>query len=94
VRIDVLVYVGMFLTENPALLPALRAKGAAGARVRLLLGDPNSREVQRRTFYAPTRTPLSCSPTWSHCSGQPGGPTSTTSRRYRALSGSGGFMIV
>lgn len=49
-RVDVLVYVGMFLTENPALLPALRAKGAAGARVRLLLGDPDSREVQRRSI--------------------------------------------
>ncbi len=49
-RVDVLVYVGMFLTENPALLPALRAKGTAGARVRLLLGDPDSREVQRRSL--------------------------------------------
>ncbi len=33
--VDVLVYVGMFLTEDPALLPALRAKGTDGARVRL-----------------------------------------------------------
>lgn len=49
-RVDVLVYVGMFLTENPALLPALRAKGEAGVRVRLLLGDPDSREVQRRSI--------------------------------------------
>jgi hypothetical protein len=33
----VLVYVGMFLTEDPAFVPALRAKAAAGARVRLAL---------------------------------------------------------
>jgi transcriptional regulator with XRE-family HTH domain len=49
-RIDVLVYVGMFLTENPAFPPTLRTKGAAGARVRLLLGDPDGREVQRRSI--------------------------------------------
>lgn len=49
-RIDVLVYVGMFLTENPALLPTLKAKGAAGAEVRLLFGDPTSREVTRRSL--------------------------------------------
>lgn len=48
-RVDVLVYVGMFLTENPAFVPALRAKGGGGGRVRLLLGDPDSREVQRRS---------------------------------------------
>ena len=48
-RIDILVYVGMFLTENPALLPALRTKGAGGATIRLLFGDPASREVARRS---------------------------------------------
>lgn len=48
-RVDVLVYVGMFLTEDPAFVPALRAKAAAGARVRLLYGDPASREVIRRS---------------------------------------------
>lgn len=48
-RIDVLVYVGMFLTETPNLLPALEAKGAAGARIRFLFGDPASREVTRRS---------------------------------------------
>ncbi|GAA4755022.1 DUF5919 domain-containing protein [Actinomycetospora chibensis] len=48
-RVDILVYVGMFLTENPALLPALREKGSAGGRIRLLFGDPNSREVMRRS---------------------------------------------
>ena len=49
-RVDILVYVGMFLTENPALLPSLKAKGAAGAQVRLLFGDPLSREVTRRSL--------------------------------------------
>ncbi|GAA4820966.1 hypothetical protein GCM10023201_03140 [Actinomycetospora corticicola] len=49
-RIDVLVYVGMFLTENPGLLPALRRKGADGAQIRLLFGDPASREVARRSL--------------------------------------------
>lgn len=48
-RVDVLVYVGMFMTENPDLLPALTAKGAAGGRVRLLFGDPVSREIARRS---------------------------------------------
>ncbi|SFN15229.1 hypothetical protein SAMN05216207_10093 [Pseudonocardia ammonioxydans] len=48
-RIDVLVYVGMFLTETPNLLPALEAKGAAGGRIRFLFGDPASREVTRRS---------------------------------------------
>lgn len=49
-RVDILVYVGMFLTEDPGFVPALRAKGADGGRVRLLLGDPASREVQRRSL--------------------------------------------
>lgn len=48
-RIDVLVYVGMFLTEVPDLLPVLDAKGTAGARIRLLFGDPASRAVTRRS---------------------------------------------
>lgn len=48
-RIDVLVYVGMFLTETPNLLSALEAKGAAGARIRFLFGEPTSREVTRRS---------------------------------------------
>ncbi|MCX6467643.1 MAG: XRE family transcriptional regulator, partial [Pseudonocardiales bacterium] len=46
-RIDVLVHVGMFLPEDPAFVPAVRAKAAAGARVRLLYGEPTSREVIR-----------------------------------------------
>jgi hypothetical protein len=49
-RIDVLVYVGMFLTENPALLPTLRTKSSQGAQIRLLFGEPTSREVVRRSL--------------------------------------------
>ena len=48
-RIDILVYAGMFLTENPGFVPAVRAKGASGVRVRLLYGEPTSREIIRRS---------------------------------------------
>ena len=48
-EISVLVYVGMFLTEQPGLITTLRAKGKAGARIRLLFGNPISREVIRRS---------------------------------------------
>ena len=47
--IGVLVYVGMFLTEQPGLIRSLRGKGKAGARVRLAFGSPDSREVARRS---------------------------------------------
>lgn len=46
-EIGVLVYVGMFLTEQPTLIKTLRDKGKSGARVRLLFGNPTSREVMR-----------------------------------------------
>lgn len=48
-EVGVLVYVGMFLTEQPGLINTLRSKGKAGARVRLLFGNPDSREVARRS---------------------------------------------
>lgn len=48
-EINVLVYVGMFLTETPGLLKTLRAKGKAGGRVRLTFGNPASREVMHRS---------------------------------------------
>lgn len=47
--IEILVYVGMFLTEDRDLIKVLRDKAAAGTRIRLLLGDPNSREVTKRS---------------------------------------------
>jgi transcriptional regulator with XRE-family HTH domain len=48
-RVEILVYVGMFLTEDPRLIKTLRSKAKAGATVRLLFGDPTSREVIRRS---------------------------------------------
>lgn len=39
----------MFLTDNPALIKKLRAKAGAGVKIRLLLGDPTSRAVARRS---------------------------------------------
>jgi transcriptional regulator with XRE-family HTH domain len=47
--IEILVYVGMFLTEYPSLIKTLKAKAKAGAKIRLLLGDPKSPEVTRRS---------------------------------------------
>lgn len=48
-QIDVLVYAGMFLMEDPGFIPTLCTKAAAGAHVRLLFGDPDSVEVRRRS---------------------------------------------
>jgi transcriptional regulator with XRE-family HTH domain len=48
-RIDILVYVGMFMTEKQDLPAALRAKAASGARVRLLFGDRDSAAVSQRS---------------------------------------------
>jgi transcriptional regulator with XRE-family HTH domain len=49
-EIEILVYAGLFLTEDPALLRTFRAKGQAGAKIRLLFGDPRSREVAKRSI--------------------------------------------
>ena len=48
--IDVLVYVGMFLTEKPDLPAILREKADAGARIRLIFGDRNAQAVQERSL--------------------------------------------
>ncbi|MGH3738703.1 MAG: DUF5919 domain-containing protein [Micromonosporaceae bacterium] len=48
--VDILVYVGMFLTEKPHLLDTLRRKAQDGARVRLLFGDRDSEAVIRRSL--------------------------------------------
>jgi hypothetical protein len=48
-EVEILVYVGMFLTEDPSLIKRLRGKAQAGGRIRLLFGDPASREVTRRS---------------------------------------------
>jgi transcriptional regulator with XRE-family HTH domain len=47
--IGVLVYVGMFLTEQSGLIKALRSKGKSGARIRLMFGNPAGSEVIRRS---------------------------------------------
>ena len=48
--IDILVYVGMFMTEKPDLIKAIREKGGNGARVRLLFGDRNAPAVTQRSI--------------------------------------------
>ena len=48
-QIDVLVYAGLFLPEQqPKLMKDLCRQGAAGTRIRFLLGDPDSEAVARR----------------------------------------------
>ncbi|HYQ66725.1 DUF5919 domain-containing protein [Actinophytocola sp.] len=48
-HIELLNYSGMFLTDNPVLIKKLRAKAEAGVKIRLLVGDPASRAVARRS---------------------------------------------
>lgn len=48
-HIEILIYSGMFLTDNPAFIKKLRAKSKAGAKVRILIGDPANRAVARRS---------------------------------------------
>lgn len=48
-QIDILVYVGMFMTEKPHLLETLRNKAGDGARIRLLFGDRNADAVTVRS---------------------------------------------
>jgi transcriptional regulator with XRE-family HTH domain len=47
-EIDVLVYSGLFLADDPGMLSLFRAKADRGVRVRILLGDPDSPEVATR----------------------------------------------
>jgi transcriptional regulator with XRE-family HTH domain len=47
--VDILVYVGYFLTEKPDLLNVLQDKAANGARVRMLFGDRDSEAVLHRS---------------------------------------------
>jgi transcriptional regulator with XRE-family HTH domain len=48
-HIEMLNYSGMFLTDNPSLIKKLRAKVEGGIKVRILIGDPASRAVARRS---------------------------------------------
>jgi len=45
--IGILVYAGLFLAEDGGVRRTLAEKAAAGVRVRILLGDPDSEEVAR-----------------------------------------------
>lgn len=47
-EISILVYSGLFLAEDAGIVRLWREKAAAGVRVRLLLGDPESTEVGQR----------------------------------------------
>jgi lambda repressor-like predicted transcriptional regulator len=47
-RIDVLVYAGFWLSEDPAIRRLLSTKSESGVRVRFLLGDPHSAAVDLR----------------------------------------------
>ncbi|MFJ1580101.1 MULTISPECIES: XRE family transcriptional regulator [unclassified Streptomyces] len=47
-HLDVLVYAGLWLSEDPAFLSLLQAKVERAARVRIMLGDPDSAAVRQR----------------------------------------------
>lgn len=47
--IEILVYVGMFLTEKPDLPAALRGKAGDGVKIRMLFGDRDSLAVIQRS---------------------------------------------
>lgn len=47
-EIGVLVYSGLFLSEDAGIRRAFQEKAAAGAKVRILLGDPDSESVAQR----------------------------------------------
>ncbi|NVI91185.1 XRE family transcriptional regulator [Actinomadura sp. BRA 177] len=48
-NVDYLAYAGLFLSEeHPDWLPLLRARAEAGARVRLLIGDPQGTQLAAR----------------------------------------------
>ena len=50
VYVDILVYVGMFMTDKPDLIKTLKEKAANGTRVRLLFGDRDAPEVAQRSL--------------------------------------------
>jgi transcriptional regulator with XRE-family HTH domain len=47
-EIDILVYSGLFLAEDVGIVRTIHRKAEAGATVRILLGDPESEEVNKR----------------------------------------------
>jgi hypothetical protein len=49
-HLDVLVYAGFWLSEDPTFHRLLRSKAEQGTNIRILLGDPASDEVSRRSL--------------------------------------------
>jgi transcriptional regulator with XRE-family HTH domain len=49
-HVEILVYSGMFLTDDPTLIKRLRTKAEGGTKIRLLLGDPASPAVNCRSL--------------------------------------------
>lgn len=48
-NVDYLAYAGLFLAEeHPDWIPTLRARAEAGARIRILLGDPHGQQLAYR----------------------------------------------
>ena len=47
-EIDILVYSGMFLVDDPGIMAKVRTRAEDGVKVRLLLGDPDSAAVAER----------------------------------------------
>ncbi|MFF0822007.1 XRE family transcriptional regulator [Micromonospora haikouensis] len=49
-RVDVLAYAGLFLVEqNPRIVDVLRQKAVDGVKVTILLGDPTSEAIERKS---------------------------------------------
>lgn len=49
-HVEILVYSGMFLTDDPTLIKRLHKKAEDGTKIRLLLGDPASPGITRRSL--------------------------------------------
>lgn len=47
-RIDILVYAGIYLAEDPLFFATLKKKSESGVRIRVLMGDPECEAVVRR----------------------------------------------
>jgi transcriptional regulator with XRE-family HTH domain len=47
-EIGILVYSGLFIADDPGMLELLRSRARDGVNVRILLGDPESSQVQQR----------------------------------------------
>ena len=48
-HIEVLIYSGLFLTDDSTLIKRLKRKAENGAKIRLMVGDPASQAVARRS---------------------------------------------